>query len=83
MVTLISLHDNAVHLLTEAEKDASKQWVEDACCPEWHDGFITVDGNKFALFQQPGLHGGVWFDKNKDYSADAQVCCCISMDLRC
>ena len=83
MIVLISLHDNAVHLPTEAEKDTSKQWVQDACCPEWRDGFIAVDGTKFALFQCPGLHGDAWFDKNKDYSADAQVCYCISMDLRC
>jgi hypothetical protein len=74
MIALISLHDDAIHLPTEAEKEASKQWVEEACCPEWRDGFITVDGTKFALFQRPGLHGDAWFDKNKDYSADAQVC---------
>lgn len=73
MVALISLHDDAIHLPMNTEKELSKQWVEDACCLEWHNGFITVNGTKFALFQRPGLHGDAWFDKNKDYSADDQV----------
>lgn len=74
MIALIALHDKAVHLPTEDEKEASKAWVTEACCPEWRNGFLTVDGTKFPLFQRPGLHGDTWFDKNKDYSADCQVC---------
>lgn len=73
MVALISHHDMAIHLPTDDEKKASKQWVEDACCPEWRNGFLAVDGTKFPFFQRPGLHGDAWFDKNKDYSADCQV----------
>lgn len=79
---LISLHDLAIHLPSDAEKEASKQWVEDSLkCPEWRDGFISVDGTKFPLFQRPGLHGDAWFDKNKDYSADAQVCFSVRHQL--
>ena len=75
MIALISLHDTAIHLSTQAEKEASKQWVEDACCSEWRGGFITIDGTKFPLFQHPSLHGDAWYDKNKDYLADCQVRC--------
>ena len=73
MIALISLHDTAIHLPTDEEKESSKQWVQDACCPEWRNGFLAVDGTKFPFFQRPGLHGDAWFDKNKDYSADCQV----------
>ena len=73
MIALISLHDTAIHLPTDDEKAASKKWVENACCPEWRNGFLAVDGTKFPFFQRPGLHGDAWFNKNKDYSADCQV----------
>ena len=35
---------------------------------------LLVDGTKFPVFQRPSLHGDAWFDKNKDYSLDCQVC---------
>ena len=73
MIALISLHDTAIHLPTDDEKAASKEWVENACCPEWRNGFLAIDGTKFPFFQRPGLHGDAWFNKNKDYSADCQV----------
>lgn len=82
MIALISLHNIAIRLPTDTEKEASKQWVEDSLkCPEWRNGFVTVDGTKFPLFLRPGLHGDAWFDKNKDYSADAQVCFNIGRQL--
>lgn len=37
-----------------------------------------VDGTKFSLFQHPGLHRDTWFDKNRDYSLDCQVCYSLS-----
>jgi hypothetical protein len=58
----------------EEEKERAKEYVEEVTCPEWRDGFLLVDGTKFVLFQKPGLHGEAWFDKNKDYSIDCQVC---------
>ena len=42
-------------------------------CPEWHGGFLLVDGSKFPFYQWPGLHGDVWFDKDGMYSIDCQV----------
>lgn len=82
MIALISLHNLAIRLPTDTEKEASKQWVEDSLkCPEWRNGFVIVDGTKFPLFQHPGLHGDAWLNKNKDYSANAQVCLNIGCQL--
>jgi hypothetical protein len=58
----------------EEEKEQAKEYVERATCPEWRGGFLLADGTKFPLFQKPGLHGEAWFDKNKNYSIDCQVC---------
>jgi hypothetical protein len=73
MVALLTLHDDLIHLSTPEEKEAAKEWVAGKVCPEWRDGYLVVDGTKFALFQQPGLHGNAWFDKNRNYSLDCQV----------
>jgi hypothetical protein len=58
----------------EEEKECVKDYVAAATCPEWRNGFLLADGTKFPLFQKPGLHGEAWFDKNKNYSIDCQVC---------
>lgn len=74
IIALLSLHDEAVHLPNAEEKETAKDWVGAQACPEWRDGYLLVDGTKLAVFQRPGLHGDAWFDKNKDYSLDCQVC---------
>jgi hypothetical protein len=74
LVAFLALHDEAVMIPPEEEKEHAKEYVEAATCPEWRNGFLLADGTKFALFQKPGLHGEAWFDKNKDYSIDCQVC---------
>ena len=53
--------------------EEEKEYVEEVTCPEWRNGFLLVDGTKFTLFQKLGLHGKVWFNKNKNYSIDCQV----------
>jgi len=73
LIGFLSLHDEAVMMPPEEEKERAKEYVEVATCPEWRNGFLLVDGTKFPLFQKPGLHGEAWFDKNKDYSIDCQV----------
>lgn len=67
------MHDKLVMFLTDEEKEKAKQFVEYAMCHEWQDGFLLADGTKFPFFQKPGLHGEAWFNKNKNYSIDAQV----------
>lgn len=75
MVAILSHHDDAVHLPTAAEKEEAKQWVEAVTkCSEWRDGFLMIDGTKIPLFEKPGLHGEAYFDKDKNYSVDTQVC---------
>jgi hypothetical protein len=74
LVAFLALHDEVVMIPPEEEKERAKEYVERVTCPEWRNGFLLADGTKFALFQKPGLHGEAWFDKNKDYSMDCQVC---------
>lgn len=74
LIAFLALHDQAVMFPPEEEKERAKEYVEQVTCPEWRNGFLLADGTKFALFQKPGLHGEAWFDKNKDYSIDCQVC---------
>lgn len=73
LIAFLALHDEAVMMPPEEEKECAKDFVEAATCPEWRNGFLLADGTKFALFQKPGLHGEAWFDKNKNYSIDCQV----------
>jgi len=74
LAAFLALHDNAVMIPPEDEKERVKEYVEMATCLEWRNSFLLADGTKFPLFQKPGLHGKAWFDKNKDYSLDCQVC---------
>jgi hypothetical protein len=73
LVAFLALHDEAVMIPPEKEKERAKEYVEVVTCPEWRNGFLLADGTKFPLFQKPGLHGEAWFDKNKAYSIDCQV----------
>jgi hypothetical protein len=61
-------------MLPEEEKECTKAYVEAVTCPEWRNRFLLADGTKFILFQKPGLHRDAWFDKNKNYSINCQVC---------
>jgi hypothetical protein len=74
LVAFLALHDEAIMMPPEEERERAKEYVAATTCPEWRGGFLLADGTKFALFQKPGLHGEAWFDKNKNYSIDCQVC---------
>jgi hypothetical protein len=74
IVSLLSLHDEAIHFPGADDKENAKAYVEAQTCEEWRNGFLVVDGTKFPLFQRPGLHGDTWFDKDGEYSIDCQVC---------
>ncbi|KAF7328223.1 hypothetical protein MVEN_02562100 [Mycena venus] len=50
IVALLALHDNAISLPNEPEKEAAKEWVEENSCPEWRDGFLVCDGSKIPFF---------------------------------
>ena len=83
VIALLSLHDDAIHFPNVDEKEDTKNYVESHTCPEWRDGFLLVDGTKFAFFQRPGLHGDTWFDKDGEYSISCQVRCCCLLSNRC
>lgn len=74
MIAVLALHDQFVMFPPEEEKAKAKEYVSELTCPEWRHGFLMGDGTKVPLFQKPGLHGEAYFDKNKDYSLDLQVC---------
>jgi hypothetical protein len=82
LIAFLALHDEVVMMPPEEEKERAKEYVEGLTCPEWRNGFLLADGTKFVLFQKPGLHGEAWFDKNKNYSIDCQVCERSSLMLR-
>ena len=73
IIALLSHHDDAVHFPDTDDKEQAKSFIEEQTCEEWRNGFLLVDGTKFALFQRPGLHGDAWFDKDGEYSIDCQV----------
>ena len=73
MIAVLSLHDTYVALPTAEEKEASKAWAEATVLPQWRNGFLAVDGTTIPLFQKPGFHGEVWYDKSSNYSTNAQV----------
>jgi len=70
LVAFLALHDEAVMIPPKKEREHTKEYVVAVTCPEWWNRFLLADGTKFLLFQKPGLHGEVWFDKNKNYSID-------------
>lgn len=73
-IALLSLHDEYVRMPTAEEKDKSKRFcAEKAMCENWTDGFLSVDGSTFPLYQKPGHCGESYFDKSCRYSFNAQV----------
>lgn len=73
LVAVLALHDQEIHPPTEEEKELSKRYVEERTCPEWRGGCLTTDGTHFPLCYRPGLFGENWFDKDGNYSSNAQV----------
>ena len=74
LVAFLALYDQAVMMSPKEEKERAKEYVESMTCPEWRNGFLLTDGTKFALSQKPGLHDEAWFNKNKNYSINCQIC---------
>ena len=58
---------------TEEAKEIAKEWVEEASCPSWQDGWLMVDGTSVPLFMRPALFGNTWFDRKSNYSMNVQV----------
>jgi hypothetical protein len=73
IVSLLSLHDEAIHFPGVNDKEKAKEFVAAQTCEEWRNGFLIIDGTKFPLYQRPGLHGDAWYNKGGEYSIDCQV----------
>jgi hypothetical protein len=74
IVAFLSLHDSIIRWPTEPEKEEAKAWVESVSCEAWRGGFCMVDGTLVPLFEKPGHHGEVYFDRKSNYSLNIQVC---------
>lgn len=74
IVAFLALHDEVICWPTNREKDQAKDWVKQASCEEWGGGFCMVDGTLVPLFEKPGYHGEVYFDRKSNYSLNVQVC---------
>jgi hypothetical protein len=75
MVAFLALHDDVIHWPSTEEKEEAKQWVEDASCPAWHDGWLLVDGTLIPLAEKPAFYGEAYFDRKSNYSLNVQVRC--------
>ncbi|KAJ7762085.1 hypothetical protein B0H16DRAFT_1312023, partial [Mycena metata] len=73
IVAFLSLHDSVIRWPTESEKEEAKAWVESVSCQEWRGGLCMVDGTLVPLFEKPGHHGEVYFDRKSNYSLNVQV----------
>ncbi|EGO02152.1 hypothetical protein SERLA73DRAFT_25729, partial [Serpula lacrymans var. lacrymans S7.3] len=72
MIAIISLHDDVIKAPTPAEKEAAKCWVERQVCPAWRNGYLSIDGTTFNLFQKPSHYGETFYDRKSNYSINAQ-----------
>jgi len=72
LVAFLALHDEAIMIPPEEEREHAKEYVVAVTCPEWRNGFLLADGTKFPLFQKLELQGKVWFEKKKNYSFDCR-----------
>ncbi|KAH7919060.1 hypothetical protein BV22DRAFT_1023626 [Leucogyrophana mollusca] len=82
MVAILDHHDEYIHwdqnnVSDMEEKEKAKRWCEARTCREWRGGYLSVDGSPFNLFQKPGWHGEVFFDRKSNYSLTAQVRGCF------
>jgi hypothetical protein len=73
IIAVLALHDEVICWPTEAEKDDAKAWVEAVSCQDWAGGFCMVDGTLVPLFEKPGHHGEVYFDRKSNYSLNIQA----------
>jgi hypothetical protein len=64
---------SALRWPNEEAKKAAKNWVENASCPAWRNGWLMVDGTLVPLFMRPPFFGNTWFDRKSNYSLNVQV----------
>lgn len=73
IIAFLALHDSVIHWPSDQEKEDAKAWVREASCDDWGGGYCMADGTLVPLFEKPGYHGEVYFDRKSNYSLNIQV----------
>ena len=73
IISLLSLHDKAVHFPGANNKEKAKKFITVQTCKKWQNGFLAVNRTKFPLYQCPSLHGNAWYNKGGNFLIDCQV----------
>ncbi len=70
-----ALHDVFVRPLTDEEKEAEKQWIDEhmGFVGEWRDGFVMYDRTIVVLFSRPGKDGDAYYTRKSNYGLNVQV----------
>jgi hypothetical protein len=76
MVALLNQHDTFMGFPPPDSKDfkLARKYAAEDVCPEWQNGILAVDDSKINVYQKPGFHGEVFFDRKSRYSLGCQVC---------
>jgi hypothetical protein len=57
LVAFLALHDEAIMMPPEEEKERAKEYVEGVTCPEWRNGFYSLMGQSSCYFKSLGYMG--------------------------
>jgi hypothetical protein len=76
MVALLDQHDTFMGFPAPDSEDfeRAREYAANTVCPEWQNGILAVDGSTINVYQKPGFHGEVFFDRKSRYSLGCQVC---------
>jgi hypothetical protein len=64
---------SALQWPSDEAKTTAKQWVAEASCPKWGDGWLMVDGTLVPLHLRPSFFGNAFFDCKSNYLMNVQV----------
>lgn len=75
LTAIESLHSLFVRPLTDAEKEAEKQWIDNRIgfVGLWREGFVMYDGTIIPLSGKPALHGDAYYTRKGNYGLNAQA----------
>ncbi|KAG2051261.1 hypothetical protein BDR06DRAFT_890135, partial [Suillus hirtellus] len=76
MVVLLDQHDAFMSFPPPDSEDFqhAQEYAAKTVCPEWQNRILAVDGFTINVYQKPGVHGEVFFDRKSRYSLHYQVC---------
>ena len=76
MVALLDQHDTFLSFPPPDSQDFehAREYTAKTVCPEWQNGILAIDGSTINVYQKPGFHGEVFYDRKSRYSLGCQVC---------